>query len=74
VSAQYVTHGKQITEPIVGRVLAKGLAGDEMGDRLHLLIDGVDGRTHYVETADAGGLYEIRRGHIVALDPVATKA
>ena len=38
---------------IVGRVLAKGLAGDEMGDRLHLVIDGVDGRTHYVETADA---------------------
>ncbi len=51
---QYVAHGKQITEPIVGRVLAKGLAGDEMGDRLHLVIDGVDGRTHYVETADAG--------------------
>jgi site-specific DNA recombinase len=34
----------------------------------------VDGRTHYVETADAARLDEIRRGHIVALDPVATKA
>jgi type IV secretory pathway VirD2 relaxase len=72
--AQYVAHGKQITEPIVGRVLAKGLAGDEMGDRLHLVIDGVDGRTHYVEMADAGRLDEIRRGHIVALDPAPTKA
>jgi type IV secretory pathway VirD2 relaxase len=72
--AQYVTHGKQITEPIVGRVLAKGLAGDEMGDRLHLVIDGVDGRTHSIETADSSRLDEIRRGHIVALDPVATKA
>lgn len=30
---------------------SKGLAGDELGDRLHLVIDGVDGRTHYVETA-----------------------
>jgi type IV secretory pathway VirD2 relaxase len=72
--AQYATHGKQITERIVGRVLAKGLAGDELGDRLHLVIDGVDGRTHYVETADSSRLAEIRRGHIVALDPVATKA
>jgi hypothetical protein len=73
-AAQYVNHGKQITEPVVGRVLAKGLAGDELGDRLHLIIDGVDGRTHYVETADASRLAEIKRGHIVALDPVATKA
>ena len=72
--AQYVTHGKQITEPIVGRVLAKGLAGDELGDRLHLVIDGVDGRTHYVETADAARLEDIRRGHIVSLDPAPTKA
>ena len=31
---------------------AKRLAGDEMSDRLHLVIDGVDGHTHYVETAD----------------------
>jgi type IV secretory pathway VirD2 relaxase len=73
-SAQYAAHGKKITEPIVGRVLAKGLAGDEMGDRLHLVIDGVDGRTHYVEMADAARLDEVRRGHIVALDPAPTKA
>ena len=72
--AQYAAHGKQITERIVGRVLAKGLAGDELGDRLHLVIDGVDGRTHYVETADSSHLAEIRRGQIVALDPMATKA
>lgn len=72
--AQYATHGKQITEPIIGRVLAKGLAGDELGDRLHLVIDGVDGRTHDVETADASKLDEIRRGHIVALDPAPAKA
>lgn len=72
--AQYAMHGQRIAEPIVGRVLAKGLAGDELGDRLHLIIDGVDGRTHYVETANASKLDEIRRGHIVSLDPVPTKA
>ena len=72
--AQYVRHGNQIKEPIVGRVLAKGLANDEMGDRLHLVIDGVDGRTHYLETADTARLEDIRRGHIVALDPAPTKS
>jgi len=72
--AHYAMLGQRITEPVVGRVLAKGLAGDELGDRLHLVIDGVDGRTHYVETADASKLDEIRRGHIVSLDPAPIKA
>jgi hypothetical protein len=54
-------------------VLAKGPAGDELGDRLHLVIDGVDGRTHYIETAGASRLDEIRRGHIVSLDPAPTR-
>lgn len=70
----YITHGKSITEPVVGRVLAKGLAGDEMGDRLHLVIDGVDGHTHYVETGEIHRLDEIQRGHIVSLDPIPQKA
>lgn len=38
------------------------------------MIDGLDGRTHYVETPDASKLDEIRRGHIVSLDPVPTRA
>jgi type IV secretory pathway VirD2 relaxase len=69
----YITHGKSITEPVVGRVLAKGLTGDEMSDRLHLVIDGVDGHTHYVETANVGRLDDIQRGHIVSLDPIPPK-
>jgi hypothetical protein len=69
----YITHGKSITGPVVGRVLAKGLAGDEMSDRLHLVIDGVDGHTHYVETADIHRLDDIQRGHIVSLDPIPSR-
>ncbi|MER8388341.1 DUF3363 domain-containing protein [Mesorhizobium sp. M1380] len=72
--AQYAMHRQTITEPVVGRVLAKGLAGDEMSDRLSLVIDGVDGRTHYVETADAAKLDDVQRGHVVALDPILPKA
>ena len=66
---QYAMHGSTVGEPIIGRVIGKGLAGDEMGDRLHLVIDGVDGRAHYVETTDHSKLDEVGRGHIVALEP-----
>jgi type IV secretory pathway VirD2 relaxase len=33
--------------PIVGRIAAKGLA-DELNDRGYLVVDGIDGRAHYV--------------------------
>ena len=71
---QYVTHGNRISHALVGRVLDKGLAGDEMGERFYLVIDGVDGRTHHVETGDASRLDDIKRGHIVALDPLPTRS
>lgn len=53
--------------PVVGRVAAKGLA-DELADRGYLVVDGVDGRAHYVtlpERADlanypVGGIVEVR--------------
>lgn len=72
-SSQYVTHGNEITEPVIGRVLAKGLAADELDGGLYVVIDGVDGRTHHVETSDDTKLDEVRRGHIIALEPVSTK-
>jgi len=72
--SQYVTHGREITEPVIGRVLAKGLAGDGIDGGLYVVIDGVDGSTHYLETGDDTKLDEVRRGHIVALEPVTTKA
>lgn len=33
--------------PIIGRIAAKGLA-DELNDRGYLVVDGIDGRAHYV--------------------------
>ena len=72
--SQYVTHGREITEPVIGRVLAKGLAGDGIDGGLYVVIDGVDGRTHYVETSDDTKHDAVRRGHIVALKPVPAKA
>ena len=34
--------------PIVGRIVARGLA-DELHDRHYLVVDGVDGRSHYID-------------------------
>jgi type IV secretory pathway VirD2 relaxase len=54
---------------VVGRIAGKGLA-DELSDRGYLVIDGVDGRAHYVtlsaqaDLADypVGGVVEVRGG------------
>ncbi len=73
-AAQYVTHGDRISHALVGRVLDKGLAGDEMGERFYLVIDGVDGHTHHVETSDASRLEDFKRGHVVVLEPIPTKS
>src|SRR5712664_1763165 len=63
--ARYVLHRENATERIVGRVLDKGLGGDEMGERVRLVIDGVDGRVHHIEM-DATRAEEVRRSMIVA--------
>lgn len=63
--AQYVRHGSELGEKIAGRVLAKGLAGEEMDERVYLVVDGVDGRVHHLEFADASRVEEIGRHMIV---------
>ena len=66
--AGYVLHREEMTEQIVGRVLDKGLAGDEMGERVRLVVDGVDGRVHHLEM-DPARAEDIQRGMIVAVGP-----
>jgi type IV secretory pathway VirD2 relaxase len=70
--SSYVMHRDKISECIVGRVLSKGLGGDEMGDRVHLVIDGVDGRVHHVELG-ATRAEDIGRGMIVEAVPTPGK-
>jgi type IV secretory pathway VirD2 relaxase len=62
---RYVLHREETTERIVGRVLDKGLGGDEIGERVRLVIDGVDGRVHHIEM-DATRAEDVQRGMIVA--------
>ena len=65
----YVLHGAVPDEPVIGQVIGKRL-DDELGDRIGLLIDGVDGRVHHVTfegNGEAPG-----HGSIVQVGRVAT--
>jgi hypothetical protein len=67
---QFAFHGEGSGEKIVGRVLAKGLAGDEMGEPVYLIVDGIDGRVHHLEFKDASRIEEVGRDMIVEAAPV----
>ncbi len=56
---------------LVGRVLARGLA-DEEQDRHYLVLDGVDGRTHYVDIGR--GEETVPESSIVAIAPRPVEA
>ena len=56
--------------PIIGRVILRGLA-DEHADRHYLLIDGIDGRTHYAEIGKGEAVEPIADNAIVQISPRA---
>ncbi len=66
---RYALHGTGLGERVIGHVLGKGLAGDEMSERLYLVVDGMDGRVHHMEFADASRIEDVRRGMIVEAAP-----
>ena len=65
----YTIHGRT-SAPIVGRVVARGLA-DEQGDRRYLVIDGLDGRSHCADIGEAEGSFPV--GSIVRLSNRSTE-
>ena len=70
----YTTHrGRLEHGPLIGRLVGKGLPGDQLGDRMHLVIDVIDGRAHYVEIADAAQADEARIGSIVEVGRAKTE-
>ena len=56
--------GETDPEPVVGRLIARGLA-DEHRDRHYLLVDGVDGQAHYVDIGGGDAVASIPEGAIV---------
>ncbi|KHK89060.1 relaxase/mobilization nuclease RlxS [Novosphingobium malaysiense] len=54
--------------PVTGRVVMRGLA-DEHLDRHYLIVDGIDGRTHYAEIGKGEFFEPIPAGAIVRVSP-----
>jgi type IV secretory pathway VirD2 relaxase len=63
---RYVLHGEEMTQPVIGRVIGKRLT-DELGDRVALIVDGVDGRTHHVALGDKAVALDAPMGSIVEI-------
>jgi type IV secretory pathway VirD2 relaxase len=59
---------KQLTSPLIGRIVGKGVA-DELGDGGYLVVDGVDGRAHYLKLAARTALEELPMQGIVEARP-----
>jgi type IV secretory pathway VirD2 relaxase len=55
-------------QPLVGRLIAQGLA-DDVSDHHYLLVDGVDGRSHYVGIGRISPLEAMPDGAVVEVRP-----
>jgi hypothetical protein len=67
-AAEQVIHASGGGASVTGRIVARGLA-DEMRDRHYLIVDGVDGRSHYVEVGEGENVEPLAKGAIVRLSP-----
>lgn len=56
------------TSPVIGRIMGKGLA-DELHDRGYLVVDGIDGRAHYLKLPAGTDLTELPVNSIVEARP-----
>jgi type IV secretory pathway VirD2 relaxase len=65
-AANYVLAGESLDEPIVGRLLARGL-DDELKGTAYAVVDGVDGRTHHIRLPDLNAAGDSAPGSIVEL-------
>lgn len=58
-------------QPIVGRIAARGLSDEQVG-REYLIVDGIDGRAHYIECGPSGE-ERGREGTIVRIVPTSAQ-
>lgn len=68
--ADRVIHEPGRMGPVVGRVVMRGLS-DELQDRHFLIVDGVDGRSHYVPIGRGEAVEPLAEGAIVRISPLA---
>jgi len=68
---RYVVHGidqapEQVSGPIIGKVMKRGAADDDH-ERRYLIVDGLDGRSHYVDVGTSAEPTPV--GGMVSLTP-----
>ena len=65
-AANYVLAGESLDDPVVGRLIARGL-DDELKGIAYAVVDGVDGRTHHLKLPDLEAAGDSAPGSIVEL-------
>ena len=58
---------EQADKKIVGRVISKGLS-DEQYDRYYVVVDGLDGKAHYVDAGQMADVESVKAGSIVEIE------
>ena len=68
--ADYVIHDPSDphAKPVTGRVMRRGLS-DEINDRHYLIVDGLDGRSHYVDIGKGEATEPTPEGSIIRVTP-----
>jgi type IV secretory pathway VirD2 relaxase len=65
--SRFTIHRELPRSPVTGNLRGKGLAGDGLTDKTYLVIDGIDGRVHYLELDAALLPEEARLGAILTV-------
>ncbi|MEQ1515864.1 MAG: DUF3363 domain-containing protein [Usitatibacteraceae bacterium] len=65
-AASYVLAGESLSDPIIGRLVDRGL-DDELKGTAYAVVDGVDGRTHHIRLPDLDAASDSPIGSIVEL-------
>lgn len=73
-AADYVVYDRAQApaQSVVARVVARGLA-DEINDRHFLIVDGVDGKSHYIDIGNGEAIEPTPEGCIVRIAPRNTE-
>jgi type IV secretory pathway VirD2 relaxase len=65
-ASSYVLAGESIGDPVIGRLLDRGL-DDELKGTAYVVVDGIDGRAHHVKLPDLDAAGDSATGSIVEL-------
>lgn len=63
----------QLREPLIGRLIHRGLA-DEHRDRHYVMVDGIDGRVHYIDIGRGNAVPSAPEGATVRIRPSKVEA